>query len=47
MVVKVTFSDITDEEQKVLFDEFGYIIALMWRDYLQKGGDPNILIINN
>lgn len=42
MIVKVTYSDITDKEQKVLFDEFGYIIALMWRDYLLKGGDSNI-----
>ena len=42
MIGKVTFSDITAAEQKVIFDEVGYIIALMLKDYIQKGGDPNI-----
>ncbi len=46
MIVEAIFSDITDEEQKAIFDELGYIIALMWRDYIQKGGDPNIFNSN-
>ena len=46
MIGEVTFSNITDEEQKAIFDEIGYIIALMLKDYIQKGGDPNIFKSN-